>query len=154
MPKQVYNWGKVQAGDIISFRYKGKKSTGTLTTLLVFNPKIPYTKKDGTKTFHLVGLKLEDRGTIPMIRNKPMLVQLLERVGYVQVVSGDDQIYKIVIENVGTRGVKQQTYKKLKQYIERYSVYRTYDYKEARRSQVFLEPIFLPKDFREALVEN
>ena len=43
MPKQVYNWGKVQAGDIISFRYKGKKPTGTLTTLLVFNPKIPYT---------------------------------------------------------------------------------------------------------------
>ena len=154
MPKQVYNWGKVQAGDIISFRYKGKKPTGTLTTLLVFNPKIPYTRKDGSKTFHLVGLKLEDRGTIPMIRNKPMLVQLLGRVGNVQVVSGDDQIYKIVIENVGTRGVRQQTYKKLKQYIERYSVYRTYDYNEARRSQVFLEPIVLPKDFREALVEN
>ena len=154
MPKQVYNWGKVQAGDIISFRYKGKKPTGTLTTLLVFNPKIPYIRKDGSKTFHLVGLKLEDRGTIPMIRNKPMLVQLLERVGNVQVVSGDDQIYKIVIENVGTRGVRQQTYKKLKQYIERYSVYRTYDYNEARRSQVFLEPIVLPKDFREALVEN
>ena len=154
MPKQVYNWGKVQAGDIISFRYKGKKPTGTLTTLLVFNPKIPYTRKDGSKTFHLVGLKLEDRGTIPMIRNKPMLVQLLERVGDVQIVSGDDQIYKIVIENVGTRGVRQQTYKKLKQYIERYSVYRTYDYNEARRSQVFLEPIVLPKDFREALVEN
>ena len=154
MPKQIYNWGKVQAGDIISFRYKGKKTTGTLTTLLVFNPKIPYIRKDGSKTFHLVGLKLEDRGTIPMIRNKPMLVQLLERVGNVQVVSGDDQIYKIVIENVGTRGVRQQTYKKLKQYIERYSVYRTYDYNEARRSQVFLEPIVLPKDFREALVEN
>ena len=154
MPKQVYNWGKVQAGDIISFRYKGKKPTGTLTTLLVFNPKIPYTRKDGSKTFHLVGLKLEDRGTIPMIRNKPMLVQLLERVGNVQIVSGDDQIYKIIIENVGTRGVRQQTYKKLKQYIERYSVYRTYDYNEARRSQVFLEPIVLPKDFREALVEN
>ena len=64
------------------------------------------------------------------------------------------EIYKIVIENVGTRGVRQQTYKKLKQYIERYSVYRTYDYNEARRSQVFLEPIVLPKDFREALVEN
>ena len=153
MPKQIYNWSKVQAGDIISFRYKGKKPTGTLTTLLVFNPKIPYTRKDGSKTFHLVGLKLEDRGTIPMIRNKPMLVQLLERVGNVQVVSGDDQIYKIIIENVGTRGVRQQTYKKLKQYIERYSVYRTYDYNEARRSQVFLEPIVLPKGLKEALVE-
>ena len=54
MPKKIYNWAKVKAGDIISFRYKGKKPTGTLTTLLVFNPKIPYTRKDGSKTFHLV----------------------------------------------------------------------------------------------------
>ena len=154
MPKQIYNWSRVKAGDIISFRYKGKKSTGTLTTLLVFNPRIPYTRKDGSKTFHLVGLKLEDRGTIPMIRNKPMLVQLLEKVGSIQVVSGDDQIYRVVIENVGNRGVKKDTYNKLKQQIERYSVYRTYDYNEARRSQVFLEPIVLPKEFREALVEN
>jgi|TARA_R100001163_G_C4883037_1_gene79473 hypothetical protein len=154
MPKQIYNWGKVQAGDIISFRYKGKKTTGTLTTLLVFNPKIPYTRKDGSKTFHLVGLKLEDRGTIPMIRNKPLLVQLLERIGEIEVVSGDDQIYRIVIENVGNRGVRQQTYNKLKKYIEKHSVYRTYNYNEAKRSQVFLEPIVLPKDFREALIEN
>ena len=154
MPKKIYNWGKVQAGDIISFRYKGKKPTGTLTTLLVFNPRLPYTKKDGSQTFHLVGLKLEDRGTIPVIRNKPMLVQLLERVGNIQVVSGEDQIYRIVIENIGSRGVRQQTYNKLKRYIERYSVYRTYDYMEARKSQVFLEPIVLPREFREALVEN
>ena len=154
MPKKIYNWAKVKAGDIISFRYKGKKPTGTLTTLLVFNPKIPYTRKDGSKTFHLVGLKLEDRGTIPIIKNKPLLVQLLERVGEIKVVSGDDQIYRVVIENVGNRGVRQQTYNKLKKYIERYSVYRTYSYNEARRSQVFLEPIVLPIEFREALIEN
>jgi|TARA_R110000744_G_scaffold336302_2_gene441603 hypothetical protein len=154
MPKKVYTWGKVQAGDIISFRYKGKKPTGTLTTLLVFNPKLPYVKKDGTKTFHLVGLKLEDRGTIPMIKSKPMLVQLLERVGDIEVVSGDDQIYRIEIKNVGVRGVKKQTYTKLKQYIGRYSVYRTYDYIKARKSSVFLEPISLPKGLREVLIEN
>ena len=154
MPKKIYNWAKVKAGDIISFRYKGKKPTGTLTTLLVFNPKIPYTRKDGSKTFHLVGLKLEDRGTIPIIKNKPLLVQLLERVGEIKVVSGDDQIYRIVIENLGNRGVRQATYKKLKRFIERYSVYRTYDYMEAKRSQVFLEPIVLPIEFREALIEN
>ena len=154
MPKKIYNWAKVKAGDIISFRYKGKKPTGTLTTLLVFNPRLPYTRKDGTKTFHLVGLKLEDRGTIPIIKNKPLLVQLLERVGEIKVVSGDDQIYKIVIENLGNRGVRQATYKKLKRFIERYSVYRTYNYMEAKRSQVFLEPIVLPIEFREALIEN
>jgi len=154
MAKQVYTWGKVRAGDIVSFRYKGKKASSTLTTLLVFNPKLPYTKKDGTKTFHLVGLKLEDRGTVPMIKAKPMLVQLLERVGNIQVVSGDDQIYRVEIKGVGVRGVRKATYDKLKQYIERYSVYRTYDYMEAKKSQVFLEPISFPKEFREALIEG
>ena len=154
MPKQIYTWGKVQAGDIISFRYKGKKSAGALTTVLVFNPKLPYKKKDGSKTFHLVGLKLEDRGTIPIIKNKPMLVQLLERVGNIQVVSGDDEIYRVEIQGVGVRGVRKVTYDKLKQYIERYSVYRTYDYMEAKKSQVFLEPISFPKEFREALIEG
>ena len=154
MPKQIYTWGKVEAGDIISFRYKGKKPSGALTTVLVFNPKLPYTKKDGTKTFHLVGLKLEDRGTIPIIKNKPMLVQLLERVGNIEVVSGEDEIYRVEIKGVGVRGVRKATYDKLKQYIERYSVYRTYDYVEARKSQVFLEPISFPKEFREALIEG
>tara|TARA_B100001063_G_scaffold212706_1_gene211846 strand:- start:257 stop:484 length:228 start_codon:yes stop_codon:yes gene_type:complete len=75
MSKQIYTWGKVRAGDIISFRYKGKNTTGLLQTLLVFNPKLPYVKKDGSKSFHLVGLKLESRGNIPTIRSKPILVQ-------------------------------------------------------------------------------
>ena len=153
MPKQVYTWSKVVAGDIISFRYKGKP-TATLTTLLVMNPKMPYIKKDGTKTFHLIGLKLEERGNIPMIKSKPLLVQLLERVGEIEVVSGEDQIYKIVIENTGPRGVRQQTYNKIKRYIERHSVYRTYDWQESRKSQVFLEPISLPKGLREEFSEN
>ena len=72
MPKQIYTWSKVTAGDIISFRYKGKKAqTGKLTTLLVMNPKFPIVRKDNTKGFHLIGLKLEERGAIPTIRNKP-----------------------------------------------------------------------------------
>ena len=49
MPKQIYNWSKVKAGDIISFRYKGKKPTATLSTILVLNPRLPYTRKDNTK---------------------------------------------------------------------------------------------------------
>ena len=154
MSKQVYTWGKVTAGDIISFRYKGKKETGTLTTLLVLNPRMPYTRKDKTKTFHLIGLKLESRGNISIIKSKPMLVQLLERIGEVQVVSEDDGIYRVEIKGIGPRGVKKATYNKLKKYIEKYSVYRTYDYKQARKSSVFLEPIVLPREFREVLSEN
>ena len=154
MPKKIYTWGKVTAGDIISFRYKGGKKTGTFTTLLVLNPRMPYTRKDKTKTFHLIGLKLESRGNIPIIKSKPMLVQLLERIGEVQVVSEDDGIYRVEIKGIGPRGVKKATYNKLKKYIEKYSVYRTYDYKQARKSGVFLEPIILPREFKEVLSEN
>ena len=154
MPKQVYTWGNVQAGDIISFRYKGKKATGTLTTLLVLNPRIPYKRKDGTKTFHLNGLKLESRGNIPTIKSKPMVVQLLERFGDIQVVDGENGIFRINLPNTGPRGVTKNIYNKLKNYINKYSVYRTYDYMEAKKSAVFLEPIALPKALVEVLVGN
>ena len=154
MPKQIYTWGKVVTGDIISFRYKGKRSRGLLTTLLVLNPRLPFTKKDGTKNFHLVGLKLEQSGTIPMVRNKPFLVQLLEKIGSIQFVSEEDQIYRLVIEYVGTRGARPAVYKEIKRLLKTYTVYRTYDLIEARKSQVFLEPISLPKDLREELSED
>tara|TARA_B100000963_G_scaffold348922_1_gene357219 strand:- start:332 stop:796 length:465 start_codon:yes stop_codon:yes gene_type:complete len=154
MAKRAYTWGKVQAGDIISFRYKGKNQLGKLTTLLVLNPKLPFQRKDSSKTFHLVGLKLEERGTIPTIKEKPLLVELLEKIGQVQVVSGKDQIYRILIENVDSKGVGKNMYEEIKNTIERHSVYRTYDYAEARKSQVFLEPIVLPKSFREQLIED
>jgi|TARA_R110000822_G_scaffold202647_2_gene339670 hypothetical protein len=154
MTKQVYTWGKVTAGDIISFRYKGKKATGTLTTLLVLNPRIPYKRKDGTKTFHLNGLKLESRGNIPTIKSKPMVVQLLERFGDIQVVDGENGIFRINLPNTGPRGVTKNIYNKLKNYINKYSVYRTYDYMEAKKSAVFLEPIALPKALVEVLVGN
>jgi len=152
MSKQIYTWGKVRAGDIISFRYKGKQTTPTLTTILVLNPRIPYTRKDKTKVFHLVGLKLEEQGTIPLIRNKPLLVQLLEKIGVIQVVDGENEIYRVLIKNVNTRGVKQDTYIKLKRQLEKYNLYRTYDYMKARKSQVFLEPIVLPKQIKEGLI--
>ena len=154
MSKQIYTWSQVEAGDIISFRYKGKNPTGTLTSLLVMNPKMPFVKKDGSRTFHLVGLKLESKGNSPTIKSKPVLVELLSKIGSIQVVSGDDQIYKILVDDLGSRGTTRATYQKIKRYVKQNSVYRTYDYKEARKSRVFLEPISLPKDLREVLIED
>ena len=114
MTKQVYTWGKVTAGDIISFRYKGKQSTATLTTILVLNPRIPYTRKDKTKVYHLVGLKLEEQGTIPLIRNRPLLVQLLETIGEIQVVDDENEIFRVLIKGLGPRGVTPRVYDRIK----------------------------------------
>ena len=154
MPKQVYTWGKVKPGDIISFRYTGKGTAGYLTTLLVLNPRMPHKRKDNTKTFHLIGLKLESKGNIPTIRNKPILVQILERIGEVKIIDIDNDIYRVNIKGVGVRGARPAIYKKIKRYLNKFLVYRTYDYKEARKSQVFLEPIVLPKEFKEVLIED
>ena len=154
MSKLIYTWGKVTAGDIISFRYKKPGGGANLNTVLVLNPRIPYKKKNGESTFHLVGLKLETRGVIPTIRSKPMLVSILEQIGEITVVSGKDNIFRVEIPNVTRRGVKKNIYTQIKRNVNRYSVYRTYDYEVAKKSQVFLEPIVLPKDVREALIEN
>ena len=55
--KQPYNWNKVKPGDIISFRYKTESTGKTLVnSVLVLNPKISFTRKDGSSTFHLNGI--------------------------------------------------------------------------------------------------
>ena len=99
------------------------------------------------------------KGNKPTAKLTTLLVMnpklpFVKKVGNIKVVSGDDQIYRIVIENVGNRGARPQVYNEIKRYIIGYSVYRTYDFIEARKSQVFLEPISLPKGLREALIEN
>ena len=155
MPKQIYNWSKVSAGDIISFRYQGKKATrGELQTVLVFNPRLRVKRKDESQTFHLVGLKLEVQGTIPIVKNKPLLVQLFEKIGDLQVVNEDGDIYRLLIREIGTKGVRPSVYKRIQRDLKKFAIYRTYDYVQARKSQVFLEPIVLPKNVREGLIEN
>jgi len=158
MPKKVYSWSRVVAGDIISFRYKGKYKDARpkMNTVLVMNPKLPYTKKDGTSTFHLIGLKLEERGNIPTIQSKPMLVELLEQIGEIEVVSGEDKIYRVEMESKDTTrsGAKDKVYESIKSEIRKHGIYRTYDRIEAARSSVFLEPIELPRQLRKEFMEE
>ena len=89
-----------------------------MTTLLVLNPKIPYDRKDGTKTFHLVGLKLEEQGTIPLVRNKPLLVQLLSSIGEIQVVDGENGIFRVEMKSAGPRGATKRVYETIKRKFE------------------------------------
>ena len=153
MPKQIYSWNRVKAGDIISFRYESKGSS-RLTTILVLNQKLLVSRIDETQTFHLVGLKLETQGVRPVLRDKQVLVNLLESIGVIEVVDFDNEIYKLSIANTNSRGVKRSVYDKLKRRLKKYNLYRTYDYEKAIKSQVFLEPIVLPKNIREGLIEN
>jgi len=165
MAKQVYSWGKVTAGDIISFRYIGKKQVSkkaaegkqkvaSWTTILVLNQRLPHTRRDGTKGFQVIGLKLEEQGTIPLIKNPVLLVDMLEKLGTIQVVDAKNDIFRVAIEGIGPLGATPRVYNLIKKKLDQFPVYRTYDYDQARKSAVFLEPIDLPKRLVESLTKN
>jgi hypothetical protein len=116
---------------------------------------LPFTKKDGGKSLHLIGLKLEEKGTVRTIRNQPALVRILETVGEIKLVEGNDDIFRIDIPNVSPRlGVRKDVYLKIERFLKQNAVYRTYNYNEARKSQVFLEPIELPRNVVKKLLED
>lgn len=139
MPKQIYSWDKVRTGDIISFKYPYRGQSLSVT-VVVLNPK--FKVKSG---FHLIGLKLESQGSVPVIKDKNILQKLLSKLGKVRVVDFKDEIYKVVIEGTDSRGARKITYDKIKRQVQKYNIYRTYNYDLARKSQVFLEPIELPE---------
>ena len=78
--KQPYNWRKVKAGDIISFRYKSKSGKVRVQTIMVLNPKLPVSLKNGKKTKHLIGIKLEENNKIKL-RLTSKQVTILEKIG-------------------------------------------------------------------------
>ena len=143
--KQPYNWNRVKPGDIISFRYK-TKSTGKVLThsLLVLNPRIPVTLKDGTKTRHLIGIKLEESNRIELRLNRRQ-VDIFNKTGDLESVNAEENIFRVkfkdrfIINEI--KGVKPTVYDLIKKSNEIQGQYRTYNYLEAKKSAVFLEPI-------------
>ena len=136
MPKQVYTWGKVTAGDIISFAYKSSDGRRLRRTILVLEPK---------RKNLIHGIQLE-------VSNKPTnteIKKILESAGTTQIVDGDKKIYRVILD-----GTAKQTYTKMKTLIKRHGIYRTYSYDKAKKSTVFLEDLKLPVKFVKELNEN
>ena len=143
--KQPYSWGKVKPGDIISFRYKSK-STGKnrVQSILVLNPRLNVTLKDGSTTKHLIGIKLEESNKISL-RLTQKQVMLLEKIGDFKKIDDKNNLYKLEIKSTfilnDIKGIKQSAYDKISKSLGIQGQYRTYDYSIAKRSSVYLEPI-------------
>ena len=143
--KQPYNWRRVKPGDIISFKYKSKSTGRSLVnSILVLNPKINVTLKDGTSTKHLIGIKLEESNKISLRLNKEQLL-LLEKIGDFKKIDDKNNLYKLEIKKRfiinDIKGIKQEAYDKISKSFEIKGQYRTYDYLQARKSSIYLEPI-------------
>ncbi len=143
--KQPYSWRRVKPGDVISFKYKSK-STGKsrVNSILVLNPRIPITLKDGTKAKHLIGIKLEESNKISLRLTKRQ-VMLLEKIGDFKKIDNENNLYKLEIDRRfilnDIKGIKQEAYDKISKSLGIQGNYRTYNYLEAKKSAVYLEPI-------------
>ena len=152
--KVITQWLKVKPGDIISFKYKNERTGKNLThSILVLSRdhKIPY--KSGTKRY-LIGLKIEEsnRPLVPRI----VVEKFLMEIGQIELVDAKNMIYGLRLETVITTGRMQRAqlkkiYKNLKPLNRKNNLYRTYDYLKVRKSPVYLEPIKLSNDVKEAL---
>ena len=143
--KQPYNWRRVKPGDVISFKYKSKSTGKNLVqSILVLNPKLNVTLKDGKTTKHLIGIKLEESNKISLRLNQKQ-VKLLERIGDFKKIDKENNLYKLEIDKTfilnDIKGIKQSAYDKISKSLDIQGQYRTYDYMTARKSAVYLEPI-------------
>jgi hypothetical protein len=156
--KQPYTWNQVKPGDIISFRYR-TKSTGKVLmhSVLVLNPRIPVTLKDGTTKKQLIGIKLEESNRIELRLNRRQ-VDILNKTGELVPVNAEENIYKIKFKNRfvlnDVKGVKPKVYDLVSRSDDIKGLYRTYDYLKVKKSAVYLEPIRVFTDVDKPEDEN
>lgn len=142
MAKLPYSWNKVSSGDIISFIYENREGRKLRRTILVLEPQLVNKAKNPSSKFLLHGIQLE-------VSNRPTLIQmktLLEQAGVTEIVDEKKKIYRVRLQS-DARG----TYKKMKNLINKYGIYRSYSYDKARKSSVTLEDLRLPTQFVQEL---
>ena len=95
--KQRFRWVDVKAGNIISFKYKSLRTgKARIHTLLVLNPRVNITLKNGKLKKHLVGIKIEESNKMELQLSK-RVIGLLERIGDFKTLDKENNIYKLEI---------------------------------------------------------
>ena len=155
--KLPYNWEKVSAGDIISFKYKTKSTGKTkVHSILVLNPSL-IVKGQKKVTTKLIGIKLEESNKIQLEITQKQ-IQIFEQIGDFITIDEENNLYKLdinrnMIQN-DIKGIKPRAYDLLSKGLGVAGQYRTYDYYKARKSAVFLEPIRVFTNVRGTQDEN
>jgi len=149
MAKVTHRWSDVQAGDIISFRYRGAVTNQMqLQTILVVNPRLNIRKKDGTTGKYLSGIKIETSNAIDL-KMTPRIIQKLEEVGKFYMFDEENELYRLELDSKfiinDLKGAKRKVYEVLSRELNIKGQWRTYDYMKVRKSAVFLEPISVMK---------
>ena len=129
-------WQQVQPGQIVSFLYKSKNSPrAEKRTVLCIDPEYTYRKKSTKRNVKLfVGLQLETtlRGPI----NARTLDQAIRLLGGANLDRGVVEIGKFEDEMDDTD--VRLVYDRLKRFIKKHDVFRTFFLRECRKRRVYL----------------
>ena len=158
--KIPYNWEKVEAGDIISFKYKTAATGRTKNhTIMVLNPSLITKGKKKTST-QLIGIKIEESNKLQLEITRKQIV-IFEQIGeFVALDEGSKSgkgiglfrlnINRNMIQN-DIKGIKPRAYELISKGLGIAGQYRTYDYYKAKTSSVYLEPIKLYTQLKEKI---
>ena len=121
-------WINVESGQIVSFRYKSESGRSVQRVVLCLDPEFRYRKKStGRVVQYFIGLEIyaSDKGRLP----KSRITELFEILGKVD----NDTPTQTPEQDI------EQTYLKLKGYLKRNSIFKTYFLRKCRKNRVFLE---------------
>ena len=122
------SWMKVQSGEVVSFRYKSESGRSVQRVVLCLDPEFRYRKKStGRVVQYFIGLEIyaSDKGRLP----KSRITELFEILGKVD----NDTPTQTPEQDI------EQTYLKLKGYLKRNSIFKTYFLRKCRKNRGFLE---------------
>ncbi len=132
------SWDKVEAGQIVNFIYKSKKEAkGSKRTVIIINSDYKYRKKStGRIKRFVVGLQIDVAGKRPLAKNQ--LNQIFESFGGMEI-EGDSISVKMKDDTNRNKMATEKTYQKMRNIVNRYDMWRTYDRRECAKRRVYLE---------------
>tara|TARA_Y100000593_G_C4078132_1_gene222545 strand:+ start:40 stop:537 length:498 start_codon:yes stop_codon:yes gene_type:complete len=147
MARLATSWNEIQAGDIISFKYKSERTGKSREhTILVLNPKFA-TTVGGDRTFHLIGLKLAEQSIRTIKEGAKVVTQIFNKIGTIIPIDETKDIYRVDMRKADLfwGGAKDTVYRRIKYLLGKEPIYRTYDWEIAKKSGVYYESIPIPE---------
>ena len=139
------SWSKVRAGDVVYFRYKGKKeeAKSRRRTCLVLNEKHMYKRQSDGRRVRLVhALQLSAVPRVPGTRilKEAQIKRVIKKVGKIEIreEGTDKERYA-----VATKRSKAKTrYGMIRNLVTQYGIYRTFSWGRLKTRAVFLNEDF------------
>ena len=139
------SWSKVRAGDVVFFRYKGKKegAKSRRRTCLVLNEKHMYKRQSDGKRVRLVhALQLSAVPRVPGTRilKESQLKKVIKKVGKIEIREEGTDAERYA---VATKRSKAKTrYGMLRNIVTQYGIYRTFSWGRLKTKAAFLNEDF------------